>query len=100
MESPEAEVPEPLPLIPHRMLPYHIIADGGFGLKEYVLTPFPLRSADTPEKRYYNYRLSRYVFFAKRGSVRLRVINCAVALRHNISSRAGTTHGATANVVP
>jgi hypothetical protein len=62
LESPQANLPPPfpLPLLPPRICQYHLIADGGFGLNDYTLTPFPLRSADTPEKCYYNRRLTRY----------------------------------------
>jgi hypothetical protein len=44
------------------LVPYVILADGGFGLKEYMMTPFTVRATDTPEKVIYNTRLSRYVF--------------------------------------
>jgi hypothetical protein len=62
LESPEAGIPPPVALIPPRLFPYHLLADGGFGLSDYVLTPFTMRSADTDAKRYYNHRLSRYIF--------------------------------------
>jgi len=61
IESGQAELPEPEQLGTVGQVPYVILADGGFGLSEYLLTPFPVPTTNTPQRAYYNTRLSRYV---------------------------------------
>jgi hypothetical protein len=61
LESPRNELPIPA-RIPGRedlgAIPYVVLADGGFGTTNYMLTPFPERAANTDEKRLFNHRLS------------------------------------------
>jgi hypothetical protein len=40
---------------------YVILADGGFGLSDYVLNPFPTPTTNTPERANFNTHLSRFV---------------------------------------
>lgn len=58
-ESGAAELPPPQQLGNVGRVPFVVLADGGFGLSEYVMIPFQQRAADTPAKRRYNTRLSR-----------------------------------------
>lgn len=41
-------------------LPYVVLADGGFGLKDYMLVPFNEIQANTEARRAFNTRLSSY----------------------------------------
>jgi len=59
LESEEAQIPEPQQLGRVGRMPFIILADGGFAINEYMMTPFQTRSANTPERIFYNTRLSR-----------------------------------------
>ena len=59
IESGNAEIPNPEQLGQIGEVPYVILGDGGFGLKEYMMTPFPMRTNNTPARNVYNTRLSR-----------------------------------------
>jgi hypothetical protein len=59
LESPAAEIPALQQLGHAGRVPYVILGDGGFGLSEYIMTPFPVRTTNTPARTTYNTRLSR-----------------------------------------
>lgn len=61
MEGPDADFPDDA-ILQDSLIPYHFLADGGFGLTERILTPFTQTSSNTQERIYFNYRLSRYLF--------------------------------------
>ncbi|XP_032688981.1 protein ALP1-like [Odontomachus brunneus] len=51
-------VPQPTAISGNLVLPYCLVEDEAFPLKEYLLRPYPNRGL-TPEQSVYNYRLSR-----------------------------------------
>ena len=59
LENGELNIPPPQPL-PGRQrdIPFVIVGDDAFPLKNYLVKPYPNRQLD-PEKRVFNYRLSR-----------------------------------------
>lgn len=59
MEQNTVNLPDPVPL-PGRTkpVPYCIVADDAFPIKQHIMKPFPFRNMDLPS-RVYNYRLSR-----------------------------------------
>ena len=61
LENNDSEMPAPAQLDNVGEVPYVILADGGFGLSDYVLTPFPTPTTNTPERANFNTHLSRFV---------------------------------------
>lgn len=59
LENEASGIPAPQQLGNVGEVPYVILADGGFGLSEYVLTPFPVPTTTTREKANFNTHLSR-----------------------------------------
>lgn len=59
LESDASELPAPTQLDNIGEVPYVILADGGFGLNDYVLTPFPRPSTNTEARSNFNTQLSR-----------------------------------------
>jgi hypothetical protein len=59
LEGNASEIPSPEQLANVGEVPYVILADGGFGLSDYVLTPFPVPTTNTPERANFNTQLSR-----------------------------------------
>lgn len=61
LEGGNGQIPNPS-VFPARpdvgLLPYVILADGGFALKPYMMRPFTEASCNTPAKRTFNTRLS------------------------------------------
>ena len=58
LEGAEGGVPAAARLGNVLNVPYVLLADGGFGLQHYIMTPFTERSCSTPARRIYNLRLS------------------------------------------
>lgn len=61
LESSASEIPGPAQLNNVGEVPYVILADGGFGLSDYVLTPFPAPTTNTADRATFNTHLSRFV---------------------------------------
>lgn len=59
LASEEMNFPEPSPILEgHRNIPYFLIGDEAFGLKNYSMIPYPGRYLDA-DRQNFNYRLSR-----------------------------------------
>lgn len=59
LEEKSLNVPPPTALPnSNTILPYHLVADEAFPLKDYILKPFPRRNL-TDSQTIFNYRLSR-----------------------------------------
>jgi hypothetical protein len=61
LEGPNSGIPHEEELGEVGRVPFVILADGGFGIRNYMMTPFTARTANTPERVLYNTRLSRLV---------------------------------------
>lgn len=59
LESSASEIPAPSQLTNVGQVPYVILADGGFGLSDYILTPFPVPSTNSIDRSNFNIHLSR-----------------------------------------
>lgn len=61
LENKQMRIPEAAPISDEREtpLPYCIVDDEAFPLKTYLLRPYPGKQKLTPQKRIFNYRLSR-----------------------------------------
>ncbi|XP_018304028.1 putative nuclease HARBI1, partial [Mycetomoellerius zeteki] len=61
LENKQLNVPEAAPISDEREtpLPYCIVGDEAFPLTTYLLRPYPGKQKITPQKRIFNYRLSR-----------------------------------------
>ncbi|XP_039305688.1 protein ALP1-like [Solenopsis invicta] len=61
LENKQMRIPEAAPISDEREtpLPYCIVGDEAFPLKTYLLRPYPGKQKLTPQKRIFNYRLSR-----------------------------------------
>jgi hypothetical protein len=58
-EKKSLNIPPPRPIFSdNKLIPYVVVADEAFGLKSYVMRPFPAKTL-TRERRVFNYRLSR-----------------------------------------
>ena len=59
LENRQLNIPQPKPLPGRRTdIPYVLVGDDAFPLKDYLMKPYPNRQLDN-EKRIFNYRLSR-----------------------------------------
>lgn len=58
LESNAARIPQPQNLGQVGQLPYVILADGGFGLRDYMMTRFQARSNNSQARNRYNNHLS------------------------------------------
>jgi len=58
LESNASGIPQPQNLERVGQLPYVILADGGFGLRNYMMTPFPDRTNNSRGRNRYNIHLS------------------------------------------
>jgi len=58
LESDVSEIPQPQNLGQAGQVPYVILADGRFGLRNYMMTPFPTRTSNSQARNRYNVHLS------------------------------------------
>jgi len=58
LESDDSGSPQPQDLGQVGQLPYVLLADGGFGLRDYMMTPFPDRTNNSQIRNRYNVHLS------------------------------------------